>query len=338
MGRYLRVASGLCVFMCLTAGISHAADIGPEPSEFDFGSGPEGPVKTWNWEVGARYWFSTGESSYDLLDSTSTILVSRLTYQDLAAHSGETFFRGDHSSGFFVKGNVGAGIVDSGNLIDEDFPPVVSLFSQTTSDQNDGNISYASLDLGYTFYDNTVLSFSYKDEPAASTGMRLGAFIGYHYLNEKFNAFGCTQLAINPFICGGGGIPTNILVISQDTDWSSLRIGLTGDFLLSDRLKLTGDVAYVSTRLDGADTHHLRGDFNAPLPQEGDGYGVQLEAVLSYQLTDAFDIGVGARYWHMEIEDGTLDFTEATGGVFGAQGLNFETERYGVFVQGSYQF
>jgi hypothetical protein len=331
MGNYLRIVCTLWASLCLTAGVSHAADLGPAPSE-------PVQVQAWSWEVGARYWYSTGETGYDLFDTTGSFRVSRLTYEDLTGHSGEAFFRGDHSSGFLVKGYLGAGVVNSGNLIDEDFPPVVDPFSQTTSDQDDGNLHYGSIDVGYTFYDSTTPSIGLKDEPIDSMGVRLGAFIGFHYLNEELNAFGCTQLAANPVICSPGSVAADTLVISQDSEWLSLRLGLAADVHLTERLKLSAEAAYVRTSLDAADTHHIRSDLTAPLPQEGDGHGVQLEAVLSYQVTDAFNLGVGARYWYMEVEDGSLSFEEATGGEFGSQPIDFTTERYGFFVQGSYKF
>lgn len=347
MGKILRIACGLFALMPVSAGVSQATDLGSAPEEPVFAAEPSVPVSAWSWDVGARYWYSTGESSYDLFDSTGSLLISRLTYEDLTAHSGETFFRGEHANGFFVKGYVGGGIVDSGDLVDEDFLPFINPFSQTISDQNDGSIRYGSVDIGHIFYDNTNTSFSYKDEPASFLGMKLGAFIGYHYLNEEYNAFGCTQLAANPFVCSPGQVAPDTLAITQDSDWSSLRIGLTGDFYLSNRLTLTGDVAYVRTALDATDTHHLRigtptflnTAFNGPTPQDGSGQGVQVEAILSYQITDTFNLGIGARYWHMEIEDGLTHFEVSRAPIPALpQVTDFETERYGVFLQGSYKF
>ena len=51
--------------------------------------------------------------------------------------------------------------------------------------------------------------------------------------------------------------------------------------------------------LDGADTHWLRvgtnvGDFTGAVPEDGKGWGYQLDAFLSYRLTEAISIGVGA--------------------------------------------
>lgn len=337
MQNYLRIACALCASLYFTGGASHAADLGRGPREAEQVE-PREPIKEWNWEVGARYWYSTGKTSYDLSNAADTFLVSRLTYDNLDAHSGEAFFRGDHSSGIFTKGYVGGGVINSGKLTDEDFPPVVNPFSQTKSDQDDGSLRYVSIDLGYTFYDSTRASYGLKDEPVvAPAGVKIGAFVGFHYLNEKLNAFGCTQLATSR-ICAPGDIAAGTNVISEDADWLSLRLGLSAEVYLTDRLKLSGDAAYVRTSLDAADTHHTRSDLSAPLSQDGDGNGVQLEAVLSYQVTDAFNLGVGARYWHMEVEDGRIDFGPATGGAAGRQPIDFETERYGVFVQGSYKF
>ena len=52
------------------------------------------------------------------------IFLSRLTYTNLQAHSGEAFGRLEHLSGFFIKGFAGGGAITGGNLQDEDFPPV----------------------------------------------------------------------------------------------------------------------------------------------------------------------------------------------------------------------
>ena len=47
-------------------------------------------------EVGARYWASWGQNGYNYYgDTTTSLLVSRLTYKNLMANSGEVYFRGD---------------------------------------------------------------------------------------------------------------------------------------------------------------------------------------------------------------------------------------------------
>jgi hypothetical protein len=57
---------------------------------------------------------------------------------------------------------------------------------------------------------------------------------------------------------------------------------------------------------------------------------------LSYQLTDAISLGIGARYWHFESK-GAAHFEEIfINGV--AQPLDFKANLYGGFLQGSYRF
>jgi hypothetical protein len=94
-------------------------------------------------------------------------------------HSGELYGRVDHSVGFFFKGNVGLGRIVSGNLQDEDFPPLTSPYSSTNSEQRSGNLSYLTADLGWAFWNSPVL--------------KVGGFVGYSYYAESLNAFGCSR-------------------------------------------------------------------------------------------------------------------------------------------------
>ena len=77
----------------------------------------------------------------------------------------ETYGRLDHRIGLFVKGLIGAGTINSGQLNDEDFPAGCA-YSNTLS-QASGNLSYATADIGYNFIKT----------PQAKTGV----FAGYNY-------------------------------------------------------------------------------------------------------------------------------------------------------------
>ena len=76
----------------------------------------------WSFEVGGRYWYSSGEFQKDLPAATtsSTSLVSRVTSDGVTGNSGEIFGRIDSPWGPFVKGFVGAGRTNSGQMNDED--------------------------------------------------------------------------------------------------------------------------------------------------------------------------------------------------------------------------
>src|SRR6266851_162887 len=81
-------------------------------------------IMQWEGQFGARYFPSSGKTRINLYDAPpGNILVSRLTYSNLTAHSGEIFGKVEHLSGFFMKGYVGGGLVPGGKLQDEDFFP-----------------------------------------------------------------------------------------------------------------------------------------------------------------------------------------------------------------------
>ncbi len=95
--------------------------------------------------------------------------------------------------------------------------------------------------------------------------------------------------------------------------------------------------------LTGRDSHWLRigplpGDFNGPIPEDGNGWGYQLEGVLSYQLTDSISIGIGGRYWHAQTQ-GLTHFEGHINGVPAmAQPVDWKTDTVGAFVQTGLRF
>ena len=197
-------------------------------------------ISAFDGEFGLRYWYSWGSTKKDLYNIAGNAMVSRLSYDALRGHSAEGFGRVDHSSGFFIKGNLGAGIQTNGKLTDEDFPPFILPYSSTTHEQCEGHLAYATVDLGFNLI--------------RRPGLRIGAFAGYHYLDQEVNAYGCNQIGPNPAICAGG-IPDDILVITQNNQWHSLRIGMDADIRLFDRLSLRLDAAYLPyVKLSGQDT------------------------------------------------------------------------------------
>jgi hypothetical protein len=75
-------------------------------------------------------------------------------------------------------------------------------------------------------------------------------------------------------------------------------------------------------------------------PASGHGTGVQLEAVLSYLVTDQFTIGVGGRYWAMWTTDAQrycIDCS-AVGSVSPPTSFRAATEQVGIFLQAGYKF
>jgi hypothetical protein len=281
-------------------------------------------------DVGLRFWYGRGSTGKNLHDPSGAFLVSRLTYSGLSIFSVEGFGRFDLNTGWFLKGFIGGGGFRKGSLEDEDFPPGITPYSATLSVVDDSFPVYSTVDAGYN-----VLR---------GPDFRLGAFAGYHFLREVVSAQGCGQAATNPFICGFFPVPGTIKVITQDNVWEALRLGFNGAADLTDRLKFELDAAWLPfVWLSGTDAHWLRigpapGDFIGPVPEDGTGWGYQLEGILSYRVTDFIDVGVGGRYWHMQ----TKGLTHFDGHVVAFEALpqpvDWKTDNYGVFLQMSLKF
>ncbi len=275
----------------------------------------------WEFNAGSRTWFSSGTvGAPNPLLLASQALASRLIF-NLDAVSGETYARVDHSSGLFVKGYLGAGGIINGNLHDEDFP-VGGAYSNTLSSAA-GSLGYATIDLGYTFL--------------RSAGAKVGAFVGYNYYTQHANTYSCVQLAGSSTCAPASPGQPNNLYVAEDDHFNSLRVGLSSEAMLTDRLKFTADAAYVPwTDFSGLDDHNYRQNLISEAASTGD--GVMLEAVLSYDITANWNVGVGGRYWAWNTRTGTATFDYLGLAPDSAQPARYTTERYGAFVQMGYHW
>jgi outer membrane protease len=324
MGLSHGLAATIAIIAVTTISPAAAADLELHPvygRHFEVTSLP-----TWQAEIGLRYFASSGRTKYDLFIPDGSSMISRLTYNNLLAHSGELFGRFDHITGVFIKGYVGGGVVTGGTLTDEDFPPFIVPFSSTNSTQHSGNLAYGTIDFGYAMLNSPTL--------------RLGAFVGYHHYYDQLNAYGCMQMATNPAcLVNPPPIPDSTLGITQTTNWDAVRLGLNAQWGITDRLMLTGDLAWLPVAWLNANDHHWqRTDLVSATPQPGGGVNnVQLELVLSYYVTPAFSLGIGGRYWNITTgsQGATMDFTVDG---FSRQPLSFQTERWGGFLQAAYKF
>jgi opacity protein-like surface antigen len=291
------------------------------------------PVSGWEAEAGARAMYSWGRFQKDhgtgFADGTSVpsgIVNSRITYNDLQTNSSELFGRVESPWNVFLKGYVGVGQTGHGNNNDED--SYVNLngtrapYSNSYSPKIDGGIAYAVADLGY--------------DVIRDKNSKLGAFAGYFYFNQLMNRYNCTQIA-NP----QGGCeppnetptPPNVVRFQEIDTWQAPRVGLSGETMLVDRLKLGIDAAYLPyLGFDGLDNHFRSPIVQFPASSHG-GQGAQVEALLSYYLSDRFAVGVGGRYWTMWTTNG--QFVNITGS---PRYYRAAFEQAGAFVQASYAF
>jgi opacity protein-like surface antigen len=283
---------------------------------------PTGLGSNWEFEVGARSWFSRGVvgAPNPLLNSppTPSILASRIVFSDVDAISGETYARIDNSSGFFAKGFLGAGGVLGGKQNDEDFP-AAHVYSNTLSSAQ-GSIGYANVDLGYSFL--------------KTAGAKFGAFVGYNYYTDANNSYGCRQIA-GDYSCSSA--PQSADGLTQSDTYNSLRLGLSSQFMLTDRLKFTADAAYLPwVAFAGEDDHNFRQLLLPERSSKGD--GIMLDASLDYALSNNWSVGAGARYWAWNMQTGSTTFDFLGSPAMGEEPSRYNLERYGFYLQTAYHF
>lgn len=285
---------------------------------------------TYAGDFGTRLWFGHARTSKDLFDTTGNVLVSRLNYGDLDVFTGEAYGRLDFNNGWFLKGSFGGGGLFNGRLTDEDFPPAVAPYSATSSQQRAGNVYYGSIDGGIKLI--------------RGPDFHVGAFVGYHYMRDTVQAYGCAQIATNPAICGGGGIPDNVAVITQHNNWHSLRVGIEAAIEVGRRWRVAVDAAYLPyVRLYGTDYHWLRigsglGSFTGGIPEDGNGWGYQIDGFVSYRLNDWLSVGAGGRYWHAEARGHTHFEGRVVGVNAQPQVVQWRADHFGGFLQASVKF
>ena len=305
---------------------------------------PLWPAAGWEVEGGGRYFGSWGQfqKTFGLLTNSGLPSLqsgSRLTFDDMRTHSGEFFGRIETPWNLFVKGYVGGGATSNGHLNDEDFiavmiPAMEAAYSNTLSPAVTGSIGYGAIDRGYDF----LRGPEYK----------AGVFAGYFVFNQAMNAFGCTALA---FINCIPAVPTSgSPVLAEDVKWNAIRIGIAADTMLTDRVKISAEAAWLPwVGLNEVDQHFIgnTGELAEIFPASGKGTGVQLEALLSYYVTPQWSVGLGGRYWGMWTTSGRVNCTFGVGGVFDVcvpsptPEFNFykaQVEQLGAFVQTSYRF
>ncbi|MFB6453513.1 outer membrane protein [Bradyrhizobium tunisiense] len=296
---------------------------------------PTADTAGWSFEGGSRLWLSRGRFQWndsavpnEIPAGDPNILVSRITHHGLNGLSGELFGRVDSPWGAFLKSNVGIGRFDKGSTNDEDWGIDRSLsYINTRSGQANGRFTYYTADVGYDF----LRGATYK----------VGGFIGWTYYEQSSDSIGCVQIA-NPM--GGCSRPDrdgdDTVVGSQNSQWNAPRAGLSAETMLTERWRLSTDVAYLPwTDFKGRDNHLVR-PTTTFIDQRGNGGGgVQLEGVLSYFITKNFSVGIGARYWAMWTKkDSEMTCTGCDGpGTTGTELAKFSTERWGTFFQASYR-
>jgi len=294
----------------------------------------------WTMEAGARYVYGWGRFQKDLntglADGSGVpngIMTSRLTYDNMQTNTSEVFGRINTPWNVFVKGYAGVGVTGRGKQNDEDsfavFEGTVVPYTNSLSEKVRGHLNYVVADVGYDFL--------------RGASSKIGGFVGYSFVDQELNRFNCVQIANKE---GGsctelGGqppTPPNVVRFQEIDKWHAMRVGVAGEMMLTDRVKLSGEAAYLPfVHFQGQDNHFRNPIVQFPATSNG-GHGVQAEALLSYYATDRLSFGVGARYWGLWTTDGQFKFAEVGSPAGPARYYRAAFEQAGVFVQTAYLF
>jgi opacity protein-like surface antigen len=320
----------------LADGVNWPGSAGAMP----FRAAPINSPSGWTFEASARYVYGWGRFQRDngtgLADGSTApngIVNSRLTYYDMQTNTSEVFGRINGPGNVFVKGFAGVGITGRGHQTDEDSfvrlkPGVQAPYSNSFSDKVEGHLNYAVGDVGYDFM--------------RGSGHKIGAFVGYSFIDQALNRFNCVQIAnLEQGGCteaaGEKPTPPNVVRFQEIDKWHAVRVGIAGEMMLTDRVKLGGEVAYLPfVHFEGLDNHFRNPIAEFPARSNG-GRGVQAEALVSYYLTDRLSLGIGGRYWGLWTTNG--QFTTINTGLGPApRYFRGAFEQAGVFVQTAYLF
>ena len=293
----------------------------------EIGSLKDGPMQaapSWEVELGARYAGTSSKFQKDLGVSGvgAKSLASRLTYDKMWSDGGELFARIDTPSNIMVKGFVGLGSGNSGKMNDEDwvmpYGANIVPYSNTISNVSQ-DITYGTIDAGYDVF--------------RGSGYKVAPFVGYTVMVQNMKGLGCSQIANGYSDCvGANAFPTSQTVITEKDTWQALRLGSSIEVMLMPRLKLTAEAAWLPyVSFSGTDNHVLR---TLVSPETGTGVGAQVEASLSYAVTNNWSLGAGGRY--------STEWTTSASTNFGGTGTivpqRFSAEQATGFGQISYKF
>ena len=262
-------------------------------------------------------WISVGDTRWAHNASSVAGLgnpTSKLTYKDVGTNVIELTGRVWVTPKWFGRLNVGYAGIGGGRLTDDDYGSNGGqrLFSSTNSDLSGDSMWYLNADSG----------FRVAEYPNHRGWLEV--FGGFQYWYTKYQATGLTQVACdNSAVPGSLGIACNPAgtvtnqgetVITNTTNWHSIRVGASTEYRLTRQLSLVGTAAFIPLSIvDNKDVHHLRNDLqqNPSISMRGYGVGADVDVGVRLMLIKNMSLNVGYRVWWNHAVDGTVTFHNA---------------------------
>jgi hypothetical protein len=260
-------------------------------------------------EFSAGTWISVGDTRWAHDASSVAGLgnpTSKLTYKDVGTNVIDLTGKVWISPRVFGRLNGGFADIGGGRLTDDDYGSGQRLISKTTSNIAGNSMYYINADLG-----GRVKEF-------ANHRGYLDIFGGYQYWHTEYRAVGLASVVCDPtvFICTGALPAAGETVITNTTNWHSLRVGASTEYRLTRQLSVIGTAAFIPLSIiDNKDTHHLRGDLqqNPSISMLGFGIGANADVGARFMFTKNVGLNVGYRVWWNHAIDGTVTFHGTSG-------------------------
>ena len=168
----------------------------------------------------------------------------------------------------------------------------------------------------------------------------LDLFGGYQFWHTKYEATGVTQVACDPSAipglppCAAPGASgfSGQTVITNTTNWHSIRVGASTEYRLTRRLSMLATLAFIpASLLDNKDVHHLRGDLSQDPSFSMVGYGVGADADVGarFMITTNLAANLGYRMYYNRVLSGHLTSHPAVGSTESFPLTQFESLRHG---------
>ena len=271
-------------------------------------------------EIAAGTWISSGETRWAHDASSSSPLLgnptSKLTYKDVGTNvfdlAGTYWFR----PRLFGRLNIGVAGIGGGRLTDDDYLTADggNPSSRTISNINGNSMWYLNADVG-----GRVTNF-------INQRGWLDVFGGFQYWHTEYTAVGLGQVtctsAGSTVDLGGGNVLCNpsgpsppvgsgTEIITNTTNWYSMRLGGRTEYLLTRQFSLLGSVALLPVSIvENKDVHHLRSDLqqNPSISMLGIGIGADADVGARFMFTKNVGLNVGYRVWWNRMYDGNVTF------------------------------
>ena len=304
-------------------------------------------------ELGVGAWISTGETKW--AHNASSIPgpvrlgdpTSKLTYKDVGTNVFELTGKLWFTPKWFGRLTGGYAGIGGGRLTDDDYLAVDggAPSSRTSSDIKGDNMWYLNADVGRRFV-----------EFQNSRGW-LEGFVGYQYWYQRYTANGVGQVACStagqtvdldpgspgtqPLCNPNSSLSSSIPVITNTTQWHSIRVGGTLEYRFTRRFSVQSTIAFIPVSiLDNKDVHHQRSDLgqNPSLSMVGYGIGADADIGARVMIVKNFYANVGYRIWWNRMLDGHVTFHDATGLTDEFPLTEFQSFRHGLTFGLNYSF